>query len=158
MLFTQETYVQRRRALREMVGEGVIVLLGNNDSPMNYPANAYKFRQDSTFLYFTGQHRDGLALVIDCEAGAETLVGDESDIDDIVWYGSVTSVSEMAAETGVKDVKPMAWLSEKCEEARQKGRRVHFLPPYRADHKIQLMDLLGIHPSKQKEAASLPLI
>ena len=158
MLFTQETYVQRRRALREMVGTGVILLLGNNDSPMNYPANAYKFRQDSSFLYFTGQHRDGLALVIDCETGVETFVGDEIDIDDIVWYGSVTSVGEMAVETGVAEVKPMAWLAEKCGEALAKGRAVHFLPPYRADHKIQLMDLLGIHPSKQKETASLHLI
>lgn len=151
-------YVQRRRALRELVGTGVVLLLGNNDSPMNYPANAYKYRQDSSFLYFTGQHRDGLALAIDCETGEETLVGDEIDIDDIVWYGSVTSVGAMAAETGIAHVKPMAWLSEMCAEARAKGRRVHFLPPYRADHKIQLMDLLGTHPSQQKEAASVELI
>ena len=93
MLFTQETYVQRRRALRELVGTGVILLLGNNDSPMNYPANAYKFRQDSSFLYFTGQHRDGLALVIDCETGKETFVGDEIDIDDIGLPTSSTSVN-----------------------------------------------------------------
>ena len=64
MLFSQQTYVQRREELRRLVGTGLILLPGNNDSPMNYPANAYKFRQDSTFLYFTGQHRDGLALVM----------------------------------------------------------------------------------------------
>ena len=158
MLFPQETYVQRRNALRELVGNGLILLLGNNDSPMNYPANAYKFRQDSSFLNFTGQHRDGLAIVIDCESGAETLVGDEIDIDDIVWYGSVTSVAEMAKETGIAHVRPTAWLSELCSHAKAQGRTVHFLPPYRSDHKIQLMDLLALHPSQQKEAASLPLI
>ena len=158
MLFTKETYVQRRNTLRELVGEGIILLLGNNDAPMNYPANAYKFRQDSTFLYFTGQHRDGLALVIDCESGTETLVGDEIDIDDIVWYGSVTSVGQMAEETGIAQVRPMGWLAEVCSEAKAQGRKVHFLPPYRADHKVQLMDLLDIHPSRQKDAASLALI
>ena len=158
MLFTKETYAQRRNTLRELVGEGIILLLGNNDAPMNYPANAYKFRQDSTFLYFTGQHRDGLALVIDCESGTETLVGDEIDIDDIVWYGSVTSVGQMAEETGIAQVRPMEWLAEVCTEAKAQGRKVHFLPPYRADHKVQLMDLLDIHPSRQKDAASLALI
>ena len=90
MLFSQQTYVQRREELRRLVGTGLILLPGNNDSPMNYPANAYKFRQDSTFLYFTGQHRDGLALVMDADTGREVLIGDEIDIDDIVWYGSVT--------------------------------------------------------------------
>ena len=84
MLFSKQTYVERRARLRELVGEGLILLFGNNDSPMNYPANAYKFRQDSSFLYFFGQHRDGLVGVIDADSGKETLVGDEIDIDDIV--------------------------------------------------------------------------
>lgn len=158
MLFSQQTYIQRRQELRNLVGDGIILLLGNNDSPMNYPANAYKFRQDSTFLYFTGQHRDGLALVIDCNTGEETFVGDEIDIDDIVWYGSVTSVKEMAEETGISTVRPMAALAEICDAAKAQGRKVHFLSPYRHDHMIQLMDLLGIHPSKQKAEASLDLI
>lgn len=158
MLFSQQTYIERRKQLRADVATGVIILLGNNDSAMNYPANAYKFRQDSSFLYFTGQHRDGLALVIDCESGQEVFVGDEIDIDDIVWYGSVTSVAEMAEETGIACVRPMSYLAEVCAAAKAQGRTVHFLPPYRDDHKIQLMDLLGIHPSEQKAAASLTLI
>ena len=68
MLFSQTTYVERRRRLRELVGDGIIVIFGNNNSPMNYPNNGYKFRQDSSFLYFTGQHREGLVLVIDCNS------------------------------------------------------------------------------------------
>ena len=84
MLFSTATYSERRSRLRQLVGSGVIVLLGNNDSPCNFPNNPYKFRQDSSFLYFTGQHRDGLALVIDCESGAETLVGNDIDIDDVI--------------------------------------------------------------------------
>lgn len=98
MLFSKETYVARRRKLRELIGDGLILLFGNNDSPVNYPSNAYKFRQDSAFLYFFGQKRDGLVGVIDADSGHETLVGNEIDIDDIVWYGSVHSVKAMAEE------------------------------------------------------------
>lgn len=150
--------MQRRRQLRELVGNGLIVLFGNNDSPVNYPANAYKFRQDSSFLYFFGQKRDGLVGVIDADSGEEWLVGNEIDIDDIVWFGSVHSVKAMAEESGMTGSRPMAQLAAMVETAVQAGRRVHFLPPYRHDTMIQLMDLLGIHPSQQREAASLDLI
>ncbi len=146
MLFAKDVYVQRRKSLREMVGSGLIVLMGNNDSPMNYPANGYKFRQDSSFLYFYGQYRDGLAGVIDCDSGAEYLIGDDIDIDDIIWYGTVISVAEMAAEVGVASSKPMSALDALVSEAKSAGREVHFLPPYRYDIKIQLADLLGEHP------------
>lgn len=158
MLFSSSTYAGRRRLLREKVGSGLILLFGNNDSPVNYPANAYRFRQDSTFLYFFGQHRDGLVGVIDADSGREILVGDEIDIDDIVWYGSVHSVAEMARETGVNETLPMARLADLVDEAVSGGRKVHFLPPYRYDTKLQLLDLLHIHPSEQCEAASADLI
>lgn len=158
MLFSKETYVARRQKLRELVGHGLILLFGNNDSPVNYPANAYKFRQDSAFLYFFGQKRDGLVGVIDADTGRSTLVGDEIDIEDIVWYGSVHSVKAMAEECGAEASAPMAQLTTIVEEAVKSGRKVHFLPPYRHDTQIQLMDLLGIHPSRQRDAASLPLI
>ena len=158
MLFSKETYVERRSHLRELVQHGLILLFGNNDSPMNYPANAYKFRQDSSFLYFYGQHRDGLVGVIDADSGEEFLIGDEIDIDDIVWYGSVTTVVGMAEECGVSHVLPMQSLQDVVSKAVRQGRKIHFLPPYRFDTQIQIMDLLGIHPSKQRDAASLPLI
>ena len=132
--------------------------MGNNESPMNYPSNTYKFRQDSSFLYFFGQHRDGLVGVIDADSGAETLLGDEIDIDDIVWYGEVTSVVQMAEECGVAHTAPMAALTEMVAQAQKAGRKVHFLPPYRHETMIRLHDLLGIHPSQQRDAASQELI
>ena len=158
MLFSKNTYVERRARLRQLVGHGLIVLMGNNESPMNYPSNTYKFRQDSSFLYFFGQHRDGLAGVIDADSGAETLLGDEIDIDDIVWYGEVTSVVQMAEECGVAHTAPMAALTEMVAQAQKTGRKVHFLPPYRHETMIRLHDLLGIHPSQQRDAASQELI
>ena len=158
-MFTKETYIKRRAMLRELVGNGLIVLFGNNESPCNYPANSYyPFRQDSTFLYYFGQKRDGLVGVIDADSGEEIFIGDDIDIEDIVWYGSVDSVADLAAQVGVSHSAPMGVLKTICDKATAEGRKIHFLPPYRHDIKIQLMDLLGIHPSQQKEKASMELI
>lgn len=158
MLFSKSTYVERRNELKKLVGSGLIVLFGNNDSPANYPSNTYKFRQDSSFLYYFGLHRNGLVGVIDVDNDREYLVGDEIDIEDIVWYGSVTSVAEMAEMTGVARTAAMRELPAIVESAKAQGEEVHFLPPYRFDNQIQIMDLLGIHPSQQKAVASLKLI
>lgn len=158
MLFSKSTYVERRNELKKLVGSGLIVLFGNNDSPANYPSNTYKFRQDSSFLYYFGLHRNGLVGVIDVDNDREYLVGDEIDIEDIVWYGSVTSVAEMAEMTSVARTAAMRELPAIVESAKAQGEEVHFLPPYRFDNQIQIMDLLGIHPSQQKAAASLKLI
>ena len=158
MLFDKQTYVERRRLLSQKVGSGLILLMGNNDAPANYPNNAYRFRQDSSFLYFFGQHREGLAGIIDIDNNREYLVGDDIDIDDIVWYGSVMSVADMAAESGVAQTMPMSALPDFVGKAKASGQRIHFLPPYRHDTMIQLMDMLDIHPSQQREAASIELI
>ena len=156
-MFSKETYIRRRAELKRLVGEGIIVLFGNNESPCNYPANSYyPMRQDSSFLYYFGQKREGLVGVIDIDNDVETLYGDDIDIEDIVWYGSVDSVADLAAQVGVTHSAPLGALKALCDGA--KGRRIHFLPPYRHDIQIQLMDLLGIHPSQQREAASLSLI
>ena len=154
-MFSKETYIRRRARLQELVGEGVIILMGNNESPCNYPNNAYyPFRQDSSFLYYFGQNRDGLVGVIDVDNNRETLIGDDIDIEDIVWYGSVDSVADMAAQVGVAHSAPMSELKKICDDARAKGRTIHFLPPYRHDTMIQLMDLLGIHPNQQRAQCS----
>ncbi len=158
-MFDKEVYVSRREELKKLMSGGVILLMGNNEAPNNYPNNAYyPFRQDSSFLYYFGQKRDGLVGVIDVDSGKETLIGDDIDIEDIVWYGSVDSVADMAEQVGVENTAPMSHLEKLVKDAVKKGRKVHFLPPYRHDTMIQLMDLLDIHPSKQKEAASLELI
>ena len=158
-MFNKETYIRRRATLKSLVKDGIIVLFGNNEAPKNYPNNAYfPFRQDSSFIYYFGQHHDGLVGVIDVDNDRETLIGDDIDIEDIVWYGSVDCVSDLAAQVGVANSAPMKELAAICDEAKRKGRKIHFLPPYRHDTKIQLMDLLGIHPAQQKEAASMDLI
>ena len=158
-MYSKETYVSRRAELKKLVKSGVIILFGNNNSPANFPNNGYHpFRQDSSFLYYFGLNRDGLVGVIDVDNDIETLIGDDISIDDIVWYGSVESVHDMAEQVGVKNSAPMKSLKTICNDAMRQKRRIHFLPPYRADIKIQIFDLLGIHPNQQKESASMDLI
>ena len=158
-MFDKATYVNRRAKLKELVKSGIIILFGNNESPCNCPANGYSpFRQDSSFLYYFGLNRDGLVGVIDIDNDIETLVGNDIDIEDIVWFGSVDSVHDMAESVGVKNSAPMKSLKTICNDAMRLKRRIHFLPPYRHDIKIQIFDLLGIHPVQQKEAASMDLI
>lgn len=158
-MFSKETYIQRRAVLKQLVGNGIVLLFGNNEAPCNYPNNSYApFRQDSSFLYFFGQHREGLVGVIDIDNDKECLLGDDIDIEDIVWYGSVDSVADLAAQVGVNLSAPMSQLQDIVHKAQAHGQKIHFLPPYRHDTKIQIMDLMGIHPSQQKEAASLNLI
>ena len=158
-MFSKETYVSRRAELKKLVKSGIIILFGNNNSPCNFPANGYyPFRQDSSFLYYFGLQRDGLVGIIDVDNDIETLVGDDIDIDDIVWYGSVESVHDMAESTGVSCTAPMRSLKTICNDAMRQKRTIHFLPPYRHDIKLQIFDLLGIHPNQQKESASMALI
>ena len=158
-MFSKETYVSRRAELKKIVKSGIIILFGNNDSPANYPNNAYSpFRQDSSFLYYFGQKRDGLVGIIDIDNDMETLIGDDISVEDIVWYGSVDSVHDMAQQVGVANTAPMKTLKTICNDALRQKRKIHFLPPYRFDIKLQVFDLLGIHPNQQKESASMDLI
>lgn len=158
MLFDALTYAQRRARLRDLTGSGIILLPGNCQAPCNYPNNAYTFRQDSTFLYYFGQNREGLIGVIDCDENREWLLGDDIDIEDIIWTGFVPSVKELAAECGVENSAPYDHVATIVKNAVSQGRKVHFLPPYRHNLMIMLSDLLGIHPLKLKENASARLI
>ena len=158
-MFDTATYIRRRNELKKLVKEGVIILFGNNESPANYPSNGYfPFRQDSSFLYYFGLQRDGLVGIIDIDNDKDILAGNDIDIEDIVWYGSVESMTEMMQRCGAQETLPMKGLKTICNEALSKHRKIHFLPPYRHDIKIQVFDLLGIHPIQQKEAASMELI
>ncbi len=156
--FCKETYVQRRAELKKKVGSGLILLFGNNNAPANYPNNAYVFRQDSSFLYYFGQQQEGLVGVVDVDEDKEYLIGDDVDIEDIIWTGFVPSIHDLAEEVGVDNSAPTSALKTFIEKAKAKGQEIHFLPPYRHDIMIQIGDLLGIHPLETREAASVKLI
>jgi Xaa-Pro aminopeptidase len=157
-MFDAKTYSKRRDLLRKQVGSGLILFPGNVESPMNYAANTYHFRQDSSFLYFFGLDSAGLAAVVDVDERRDTIFGDDIDIEDIIWMGHLPTLKKRAAEVGVKSTAPAKDLPSCLAEAVAKGRPVHFLPPYRAEHLLTLERLLGIKPEEAKARASRTLI
>ena len=157
-MFDSAIYKNRRQALRNKVQNGLILILGNNEAPANYPDNTYKFRQDSSFLYFFGHSHPGYAGVMDVEAGEDYFFGNDVDMDDIIWMGPQPSVKDMAARVGVSKTAPFARLADCMKTAISQGRRIHFLPPYRFRNMLLLEELLGIRPALVKNYASLELI
>lgn len=157
-MFDINVYQNRRKKLLEKMGSGLVLILGNNEASMNYRDNTYKFRQDSSFLYFFGLNMPGFAGVLDVESGEEYLFGNDVDMDDIIWMGPQPSVKDLGAKVGVVNTKPFAALGEMLKKAVSKGCKVHFLPPYRHHNILLLEDLLGIHHSMVKAYSSLELI
>ena len=157
-MFSSDTYITRRRYLKHNISEGLIVLLGNVDVPMNYTDNTYYFRQDSSFLYFFGLDFQRLAGVIDADSGDEIIFGDDVSIEDIIWMGPQVSLKEKAARVGITKTDSYKNLQVIIDKAIRSGRKIHFLPPYRAENKLLLSDLFGISPSKLASYSSLELI
>ena len=157
-MFETSVYKNRRARLKEKVKSGLVLILGNGEAPANYTDNTYKFRQDSSFLYFFGLNQPGFAGVIDIDSGDEYIFGNDVDMDDIIWMGPQPSVKDLAAQVGVQQSFPFAQLKEIVGKAIAQGRKVHFLPPYRYDNMMLLEELTGIRASIVKKYASLELI
>ncbi len=157
-MFNSATYQHRRQALRKKIRNGLILILGNYESPTNYPDNTYKFRQDSSFLYFFGHSHPGYAGIIDTDSGEEFFFGNDVDIDDIIWMGPQPCIKDIAAQVGVDKSFPFSKLKDKISAAISSGRKVHFLPPYRHHNMMLLEELTGIKASETKKYASVELI
>jgi Xaa-Pro aminopeptidase len=157
-MFNQKTYVERREQLKKEIKSGVILFLGNDPSPINYPANVYPFRQDSTFLYYIGMDQFELAVLLDLDEGREILFGNEPGLDDIVWTGPKMSLKEQAQGAGLYEIVPLDRLEEHLTEICSAKRLVHYLPPYRPENMLKIFRLLKVHPAEIKQSVSLPLI
>ena len=157
-MFEANVYKNRRDVLKTKVKSGVVLILGNNEAPMNYPANTFHYRQDSDFLYFFGLNHAGYAGVIDIDNNKDILFGDDVSMDDIIWMGPQPTMKEQGALIGVENTQSFGDLAAFLKDALKKGRAVHYLPPYRHDNMILLEDLLGIHHKEVKGKASVELI
>ncbi len=155
-MFAKETYVQRRALLKKNVGSGILLFLGNDEQGLNYADNTFRYRQDSSFLYFFGISQPGLAAIVDIDEDREIVFGDELSMDDIVWTGPVPTVREMCEGVGVTSTMPYGKIEDYLRSAIVKGQTIHYLPPYRPEHKLKLQDWLGIPPSHQE--GSVPFI
>ncbi len=157
-MFSAKTYVSRRAELRTKIGGGLILLPGNMPAPNNYPNNTYYFRQDSTFLYYFGLNIPSLAGLIDADTGEELLFGDDFTVEDIIWTGPQPTLREQGSEVGITATHPLAELEKHLRKALAQGRRVHYLPPYRGETKLQLSELLGITPTRLHDGKSVDLM
>lgn len=157
-MFAKETYIRRRQQLKDTLKSGLLLFLGNDECGMNYADNTYHFRQDSTFLYFFGSDYAGLAAVIDIDEDREIIFGNELTIDDIVWMGTQLTISEKSERVGIRETLPMGELKSYLERAAAKGQAIHYLPPYRGDHKLWLQELLGLAPAEIAAKSSVPFI
>lgn len=158
MHISKESYLRRRAKLKSDLGSGLLLFLGNAEVGMNYADNTYRFRQDSSFLYFFGIDNPDLAAIIDIDENREVVFGNELTIDDIVWTGTMPTLHERAAAYGITDTRPMSALKAYIDQARAKGQPIHFLPPYRGDHRVWLWELLGVEPAAQPSRASVPFV
>lgn len=157
-MFKSEVYLKRRASLHKSMKSGIGLFIGNVEAPMNYPANAYHFRQDSNFLYFFGLDIPGFAAVMDFDTGKDRIFGDDFSLDDIIWMGPQPTVKELASTCGITDTAPMSKLEDYVNDALSKKRKVHFLPPYRGETKMTLGALLKENPCQMKTLTSTDLI
>lgn len=157
-MFDKSVYTQRRNLLKKEISSGIALFLTNPEASFNYPANTYHYRQDSHFSYFFGINLPGFAGCIDFDSGEEVIFGTDFDIDDIIWMGEQPKVSELAAQAGISQSRAYSGLRDWLRVAVSKGRKIHFLPPYRGKVMIELSDLLSLPVSDIKTAASVELI
>jgi Xaa-Pro aminopeptidase len=155
-MFSKETYMQRRALLKKTIGSGVALFMGNDDMGLNYADNAFRYRQDSTFLYFFGLPFAGLSAIIDIDEDKEIIFGDELTIDDIIWMGIQPTLKEKSERVGITLTQPATGVGEYLRRAAQKGQTIHYLPPYRPEHRIKLLEWLGIPLAGQ--GGSIPFI
>ncbi len=157
-MFAEKIYVERRKRLKDQIGSGIILLFGNEESPMNYPDNQYPFRQDSSFLYFFGLDYPNLASVIDVDEDKECVFGDDLTVDDIIWMGPQPSLKEKCQKAGISETATRDRLQVFLKKAAEQNRKVHFLPQYRAENTLKIESLLGTHPTAIKDGSSEVLI
>lgn len=157
-MFKKETYINRRNQLKKQFNAGILLFLGNEESGMNYEDNTYPFRQDSSFLYYFGLDYPGLFGVIDLDEDKDYIFGDDLTIDHIVWMGSQPTIKERSEKAGIKNTGQLKEGIELIQTAKNKKRKIHFLPAYRPEHQIKLYNWLEIPINETNMHASTDLI
>lgn len=149
-MFSKEVYARRRQTLVAKMADsaaegkrGIALFIGNTEAPAQYKDNCYKFRQDSTWLYFFGIDQPLYAAIIDLDNGNETVFANDVEIGDIIWMGPQPSVASVAASVGVKKSAPYTDLNAAVAKVLAEGRPVHFVKPSRYYNTMKIASLLG---------------
>ena len=157
-MFDKHVYLERRQKLKKAVGNGLILLLGNEESSMNYKDNLYPFRQDSTFLYFFGIDIPGVLAIIDVDNDNEIVFGDNLTTEQMVWTGFKEPLELLSQKAGVAQVKRKKEIGRIVQKSLSENRNFHFLPPYRPEHVEILSSLLAIQRDLLSPVSSVSLI
>ena len=157
-MFDSHIYIERRTKLKDKFNSGLLLFLGNNESPLNYPGNTYRFRQDSNFLYYFGLDIPGLAALIDIDSNTTILYGNDFTIDDIIWMGNQKNLNELTELSGIDRSEEFGNLYNIIPEAIKRKRNIHFLPQYRSEHLLLAGELLGIKPGRVNDYVSVDFI
>jgi Xaa-Pro dipeptidase len=157
-MFDKQVYIDRRVELKKNFKTGVLLFLGNDESAMNYPNNTYKFRQDSSFLYYFGIDSPNMVGIIDIDENKEILLGYEFTLEDIVWMGPQPKLIQLAEQIGIAQSESIDSLKKYFKVKKSKQAKIHFLPTYRGDQTLKLADLLDENPYKLKSKFSKKLI
>lgn len=149
-MFSKEVYARRRQTLVAKMADsaaegkrGIALFIGNTEAPAQYKDNCYKFRQDSTWLYFFGIDQPLYAAIIDLDNGNETIFANDVEIGDIIWMGPQPSVASVAASVGVEKSAPYTDLNAAVAKIIAEGRPVHFVKPSRYYNTMKIASLLG---------------
>ena len=157
-MFNKEEYIKRRNALKKILKTGIVLIDGNNYTPMSYPANTYNFRQNSSFLYLFGLNIDNLIGVIDIDNDKEYIFGNDVDIEDIIWMGPQIPLADKAKEVGVENTAQFNDIFNFIKNAQSNAQKIHYLPPYRAYNRQLLSEITSIPLNEINKNASIALI
>jgi len=152
-LFDASIYAARRTSLMTAMGKGVALFPGAIEQAFNYKSNTYPFRQDSSFLYYFGFSQPGLSGIIDADSGKSILVGNDADIEDVVWMGPQPAMSERIQQIGADE-----YISPDSLQGWLNGKSIHYLPPYHADRIFYLAELLNKTTDEIKSGQSMKLV
>ena len=153
-MFEKIFYENRRKKLKENFKSGLIVIMGNNFSPLDCEDNTYPFIQDATFRYYFGLNHNGLVGVIDIDNNVDIIFGNDYTMSDIIWMGKQKYLKDIAKEVGVDKFIE----KEELKSYLKNRENIRFTNQYKADNIMYLSSILDINPLEFDNYTSFDLV
>ena len=153
-MFNKEIYVERRKKLKENFKDGIILIMGNDFSPLDCPDNTYPFIQDATFKYYFGIGHNGLIGMIDIDKNKEIIFGNDFTMSDIIWMGKQKYLKDLAKDVGIENFVE----KEEIKKYLENRKNIRFTNQYRADNVMYLSSILNISPFEFDKYTSFDLV
>lgn len=124
---------------------GIVLMLGNTFSPLDYKSNTYPFHQDDTFRYYFGIDKPDFAALMDLDSGETILFGKEYSINDRIWSRNISDLKDIAHDAGLDKFKKISVLKAYISEEMQKRRAIHHIPYSRAENRCLITELVSAY-------------